>query len=128
MANMQKIDEVMAIIEAEYAKGVNGEFCAWDQGSWARKTSCGTSYCFAGWRVHLDGGVVVFEDYSDTSDEFIFPGNSKIMDIYEYAKEQFDLSEKDAVRLFDYCNSIRQLRQKVEHLRVNGSLHDYDMD
>jgi hypothetical protein len=30
-----------------------------DQSSWARKTDCGSSFCFAGWTVQLSGYEIV---------------------------------------------------------------------
>lgn len=45
MPNVGLLRAVLAEIEADPA--------AWDQRSWARRTQCGTTYCFAGHAVRL---------------------------------------------------------------------------
>lgn len=56
------VDKLYAVLDAIEA---NPE--QWDQAHWSRATECGTSMCFAGWTVHLEGIKLAVEVDGDNS-------------------------------------------------------------
>jgi hypothetical protein len=133
MANMAKLDEVMAIVEAEVTKYNISEDATgaglWDQTVWAHKTSCGTSYCFAGWRAALDGDITWGDPFSNR--RFVAVGvvvDGKPYSIYDWAKKACGISGVDAMKLFYAMNSLQDLRRMVKDLREFGTIMEFNYE
>lgn len=93
----------------------------WDQSYWAKKTGCGTSFCFAGWTVVLAGLGDEIQWYEDG--KWYEDGNLKRAEtlkdgstISDTAAMILGLDFDAATRLFYGTNTLDQVRQKVNDL------------
>jgi len=113
MANQEKVKAVLdAILEHPELH---------DQNNWARKTSCGTVMCIAGWTCHLEGLEFEWEGYT------ILPENhadvlAESGDIIpDAAQRLLGLSDVEARNLFYELDEDEALR-KLKHLADTGEL------
>lgn len=96
----------------------------WDQEYWARRTLCGTSYCFAGTAVVLSGLPLAWrdvdaDDYGVDADELAHNviDEGEVGDsIATAARDLLELTADQADRLFYPGNSIEKLRDLVAEL------------
>jgi hypothetical protein len=111
----------------------------WRQRDWARKTECGTAYCFAGHVVralHPDA-VYLFREYDDTALRVDLPGAGE-RSIRSIALAALGLTEYGADVLFEATNRLEHLREYVTQLEqpdadgdlvcVNEGFYDQDDD
>jgi len=73
------------------------------QALWVTSRSCGTSYCIAGWRMHLDG--LTLENLADRETS---PA--------EYARARFGLTGEEAEVLFYEMDSQVALERLDEYI------------
>jgi hypothetical protein len=92
----------------------------WDQNQWI----CGTSYCFGGWAVKLDGGrfsrkhpysVLARED-DFPEDIQIYSSSAHYVYISHRARRILGLTKKQAESLFLWNNTLEKLKAKVNRL------------
>lgn len=83
-----------------------------DQSYWAKRTPCGTTFCFAGWAVQL-GDPTAKPDWEGlkTTDRLV---NGRGID--EYAAELLGLGNRDAIALFSAAPDSPVLRMQVDAL------------
>lgn len=82
----------------------------WRQREWGSKIlGCGTAYCFAGWRVVLDGGRLT------AANTFVLPDGTELhaTEVGDYARERLGLTRRQADSLFDVDNNINDLEHWV---------------
>jgi hypothetical protein len=84
----------------------------WTQGCWATLTSCGTSYCFAGWTCVIGGNDDQQPRFTKYGDAYMTARGSEIG---SEAAELLGLSDEDACALFDGTNGLDHLRALVEY-------------
>lgn len=81
-----------------------------NQRQWGSKTEgCGTAYCYAGWRVVLDGGVLEGANTFRMPDGRLLHGNA----VGDYAQERLGLTAAEARVMFLSTNSIEDLEYFV---------------
>jgi hypothetical protein len=116
MPNTELLRRTLAHIEAHPFQ--------WDQDSWAIRTECGTSYCFAGTALMLSE---IEPDWREadrdeaTGDLYTRWANvgGKTRLISDVAQEALELSDSDAARLFDPYNDLEALRHIVAQLTAH---------
>lgn len=118
--NMVAIDEAMAAVEAEYAKGQAGGVCLWKQDTWVEQYDCGTGGCLFGWRAILDGAVPA----DDHSSAIRLPDGT-VHDPEVYGQSRFGLDWGSVEALSAGSNSIEDLRRYVAILRARGRIRHW---
>jgi hypothetical protein len=127
MINASELRRVMAHIEAHQDR--------WWQGAWridldkltvgARDeegrelATCGTAFCFAGWKAELDGvrwGRGDDMPYGYALDETVILPDGRETDAAAYAMETLGLDLAQAKRLFSPGNTLDDLRRIVANL------------
>lgn len=126
MANNDLLQRTLAHIEAHPEQ--------WNQGAWAKKTDCGTAYCFAGTAVHLahPDATPAFNTLWDRTAFMNVPtvitaaGRTLMsqVDIQQEATEVLDLYRHEAGVLFSAHNTLEDLRQMVADL-IAGEQIEY---
>jgi hypothetical protein len=77
----------------------------WNQGWWAERTECGTTYCFAGWATVLSGYEVAwYEDVDGPDDASSHLTNGDV--ICGTALKLLGLSKNEGDQLFSLPNDM----------------------
>lgn len=113
MPNTELLNRTLNYIEAHLDE--------WDQEYWARRTSCGTSYCFAGTAVVLSGLPLAWhdageDDYGVDADELAHNviDEGEVGDsIATTARNLLELTADQADRLFYPGNNLAKLHSLV---------------
>lgn len=92
----------------------------WNQGAWMKldreATSCGTSYCIAGFAaVEFAGAEPRIRPWSTYVDEVIFDGEES--DIEDAARSYLGLTWDESEQLFDAKNTAEDVREVVEAIK-----------
>ena len=92
--NIELMQQVINQIEAHPKE--------WDQGTWGRKSACGTTMCFAGWAAHLSGFKLVWaQRVTDPfADALAVEADGNRRDIFDAARDLLGLNEAQAKELF----------------------------
>lgn len=99
----------------------------WQQSIWGVQSSCGTSFCFAGTALHLNGNEL---DWVETLNGNLRTGNlslngARINNILDSpsraARYELGISEYSADILFDATNSLTDIKDIVFHI-TNGEV------
>lgn len=111
MTNADLLQRTLAHIEAHPDE--------WNQDHWAKRTACGTSFCFAGTAVHLTHADArfLFDPWEDWATH-VQVGRD-YYDIEAFATDLLGLDEHDAKVLFAPDNDLDRLRHLVADL-VDG--------
>lgn len=124
LKTMEKIEELDSLNNFYdfYSKynltGYDGPLVeVWGQGDWINDLrmnghSCGTSACFAGWAVLLDGSATIL----DGEVPFVRTPTGDREFIGSYAREILGLDEETASTLFKGNNTKQDLRRIVNKL------------
>lgn len=92
MANVERLRALRQTVK------VNPE--NWDQTYWARKTTCGTTMCLAGWAAYLAGKEIDWPKSNNSTSavnaEYLTTGET----IEGFAREWLELDEYEAEDLF----------------------------
>ena len=106
MVNKELLNKVMDHILANQEQ--------WKQNSWATKTECGTTYCFAGWAVVLSGYKPSFMlDYNETN---YCIKNGISVPIELVAIEELGISSEESTQLFNGSSTLEELKDIVNEL------------
>ena len=112
----------------------------WDQENWAKRTSCGTSFCFAGWTCIIGDGMS--EERIDWSPDPWDHGETEVAVYYSTSSGRDGYVRKIAIRaalllgltygaameLFGSTNEIEDLERMVNELS-GPDIHDaLDLD
>lgn len=97
---------------------------SWNQSMWARRTECGTAFCFAGHAVAIAypgavfdfGDDVLFGDEVDDAYHVTLPGESEPRGVRDVAMERLGLNEGEANELFDSYNDLEDLAVTIENI------------
>lgn len=109
MANIAKLEAVLGQIKA-HPEQHNQKF-------WAKKTECGTSYCFAGWAVVLEGGYEIdLASRGPDGVKFAVTSSGRTRHICGIAKDILGLNMTDAMTLFHQANTVDDLERMVKNL------------
>jgi hypothetical protein len=73
-----------------------------DQRYWASQTDCGTAFCVAGVRAHLDGWHPLVADGELVDCRYIAADTGTETLIADHAKQRLGLTENEAAFLFSY--------------------------
>lgn len=122
MANNDLLQRTLAQIEAHPE--------TWNQNRWARRTACGTAYCFAGTALALtypDMRPVYFNNSLATNEVVLNPGAEVREHVYvrDHAMRLLDLDDMDAGELFHEDNTLDDLRLMVADLIAGRPLNAY---
>lgn len=96
----------------------------WDQRSWAAKTGCGTSFCFAGWACNLElSGLQIYSPYPVSATGFFYaddhPGRRQNFRETACRLLGIDWSGDREFHLFMAGNTYARLEQLVKHYANN---------
>lgn len=92
----------------------------WNQHAWAARTTCGTTYCLAGWTCvlaghHIDWDNAIYaDDAEDAPMEAITLTNGWL--ISAAAQRLLGLTDAEADRLFDGHNTLPELHRMAAQL------------
>lgn len=89
----------------------------WNQGDWISKTTCGTSYCIAGYAVTLAYGPV---EVSEGDGILRLPGEQRWLDWESFGAKTLGLTYDEAGNLFDGNNSIADVRRAAEEIAARA--------
>lgn len=95
------------------------------QGTWARRTDCGTAYCFAGHAVVICGWDPIFPIVDHSDRKLLAKACSRdgrVHAIQDVAELELGLTEEMANRLFHHRNSREQLREMVDQITLTGDI------
>lgn len=121
MANLEKLDELLGVIEANPDKH--------HQGSFACKSECGTTMCAAGWAVELWGSginwVNISPAYSLSKGEVFVANIAKSgQTIADESANILELDEDELHHLFYNCQSLEDLKKSVKRLANGEALYE----
>lgn len=100
----------------------------WKQNKWRSITTCGTAYCFAGWKCELDGVEWAVSAYDTYSDRIIVRDGdlTSLTTIERYAARTLGIShteiDYDGIPLFWPHNTLRDLHRMVNDLCIRAEL------
>lgn len=121
MANVELINKLEDWVVEQDELRQAGKPSEWDQNTWARKTECGTACCIAGKAVQLTGHELLFMPAYPVSrpdgTEYIAWDVKEGGMISEVARRELELTEREAVVLFDEDNDLESLQGYFEDLR-----------
>jgi hypothetical protein len=120
MPNIALLDQIIAHVKAHPEE--------WDQGNWVQKTSCGTSYCIAGFATMFtmpEGHSFSFGKMygNDTQNAYYVgtPDNSVAYTIRQYAEDALRLDYDQARILFDGGNTLEEI-EVIRNALANDTL------
>lgn len=142
MPNNEMLLEIMDLIEHPEKMPAGTK---WDQHEWVKQlvtytideegkdrvSVCGTSFCFAGWAVYLDGYTEYVSPVPDKNGftwnegSLRHPETQETLDvvaIQNHATHLLDIEDTDADALFEAGNSKEDLRNCVDALVRGESL------
>lgn len=120
------------------------EGTGWYQGDWVRPSRliwketadgsvragmCGTSMCFAGWVVYLDGYTEY--DHGTAVSAMVNPTTGlgvRYSRIRDYAKDRLGLTESQADDLFDADNDLEDLVTEIGFIKEGTTRSDINQD
>jgi hypothetical protein len=111
--NEEKVIDVLAHVERSRASdAVSG--LGHYQGDWVQVTGCGTTACFAGWSVVLDGWMPVMHVGESQDEDVLLSAEwcereGLERSIPDLAEELLGLESYQAVQLFYDCYSLEEL-------------------
>jgi hypothetical protein len=116
--NVELINKVIEQIDAHPE--------TWCQDLWARKTDCGTSYCFAGWACVLAGEEILWNEHKVGEDTFAAHVRTQgcaskefgeyYVTIRERAQQLLGLGVIEADLLFDWANDREEIQEQVNQV------------
>lgn len=99
MTNDDLIIDVLVQLERDPA--------TWNQGKWAMRTECGTSYCFAGWALVPSDVELAWQQVENGWDEALRTVTGS--DVNVAASKLLGLDGEQAYGLFHPANDLRTL-------------------
>lgn len=133
MADVQRLEAVLGKIKADPEH--------YDQGMWARKDACGTTYCFAGWAIELYGkdqyewafgyrsvtGKVRDPQLADWAWGVIDRETGAYREAPDVARELLGLTRGQADRIFAAWNNLEAVEDGVKAVANDpNAFADYD--
>ena len=116
--DVQLLKRAIEWARTEDAKAERGDFCAWDQDSFAETTSCGTTMCLAGWVAHEAGLEMIWRSNSvDSTWLDRVELDCAWIDPDDAAMEVLGISTQQANRLFlmtpTNINAVEKVAQEI---------------
>lgn len=135
MANIERIKKVVDAIEANADTRLRFDMAHWLAMTPETKDEsnlCGTSMCFAGWAVHLEGlqldpdhswramDLNTLELTNTMNYSYVFDENGLSRSIEAWAKDYFEFSESEVFDIF-YAedrdiNTVKDLKEQIEQV------------
>lgn len=116
MPDVERMRRTLAHIEANQG--------LWNQNKWAEDTACGTTYCYAGWAVVLEGipvriseGGMAFVDQRDVPEPWMTKVRERRFDYLSDRYHRVAVSDMAAV-ILDLCG---EGRNPNEHWALFGA-------
>jgi hypothetical protein len=103
MPDFAKIDRVMDFID----KNPDRHY----QGVWGLKNQCGTTACFAGWTVLMNGGSI------QSANIFLDKDGKPIDSVGRYAAEILGLNDRDLDTMFLRALDRDDLHDHIEYMK-----------
>jgi hypothetical protein len=119
--NTEGLNQTLAYIKAHPEE--------WNQGSWGKRTSCGTTYCFAGTWAHVSGAELLWEQYPNNSlyvDVVKVGGKKECVD--DYAARTLGLTDDEQEKLFYSKPTLEQLEDMIDRISTGLSIDDYPVE
>lgn len=87
----------------------------WFQGQWAKRTQCGSAFCFGGHTVLMLGGTIIMAQHvGAVAAGCVMPGRVEVQSIADAATAGLGLDPADeAIYLFHGKNTLEDLRGMV---------------
>lgn len=107
MANVEKLEAVLDYIRTHPEEH--------NQSTWAEKTACGTTLCFAGTAAALAGHQFVWDEFSN--DAYLCRAQSgKVEYVAAVAVRELDLTDAQADALFIHSSTFDEVERTVKDI------------